>query len=180
MTGSPAMAVDNRAAGIGPGLLAARGIGQARHAQRQRMKRHGEGRHAAAVDRKNRVVHPPMQRTKMDSVRLEVEGTRVNSLNRVNGVHDIQNRQFVRQASQSDAATNSSLQRDDPFPPQPLQNLGQVGCRDLRAFGNLTGLERPVVIHRQMHDRSQSIFHRLRKHSSSTDAWPDTHPSRPF
>jgi hypothetical protein len=76
-----------------------------------------------------------MQFAQVLAVRHEIHWTSVNPFDGFHGVDHIQNGQRVRRMGQFDSPANASLQVDDLFALEPLQDFRQVCQRD---FGRLS------------------------------------------
>ena len=102
-----------------------------------------------------------MQGTQSRPVRLQIQRASVDPLNRIDGVHDVQDSQFVRGLRQRDTTADASLKMHDILLFQPLQHFRKIGRGNLSHLGDRRRRLRFRSPHRQMHDSSKCVFNSL-------------------
>lgn len=113
------------------------------------------------------VVEPLVQWAEPYSVGGQSEWTFTDSLNRLHGIHDRQNRESVGLYRQRDTPSDAALGMHDAGASEFLQDFGEVGRRDFRRLGDLPRGPGFGGLIRQIDDRPQRVFDSLRNQAFS-------------
>jgi len=98
------------------------------------------------------------------AVRLETEWTGFDPNEGIDGVDDVEQREFFGIDGETHSSANPRLRFDDSGFAEALQNLGEVGLGNLDDVRNLLCRLRLRMEVGEMHNRAEGVFNGLREH----------------
>jgi hypothetical protein len=116
-------------------------------------------------DTLSRLVEFAMQWAESSAVGCDTYGTRVDPLNRIDSLDDIQDSNLGCGSGSFAASVASTLGNNEPGPHQRMQNLGHIVDRDFGVRRHvLCGTHRPVRARKQNNHGPKRVLGRLRNH----------------